>query len=133
MQKVYNTHNTKLGNLKKIMLINKNNNLVYLSNKLTFNGTIESKHNIYLAGEINGKIHSDKNIYVLKDAKVYSDIIADNIQIFGLVEGNIQAKKKIIINDEAHVFGNIKCQSLKLSEGAIYSGELEVVKNQSAA
>jgi len=115
------------------MLTNKNTNLIYLSHNLKFQGTIETNHNIYLAGEIKGQITTKKNIYILKGAKVYSDISAENIQVFGLVEGNIQAKKKIIINDEAHVFGNIKCQSLKLSEGAIYSGDLVVLKNQTHA
>lgn len=112
------------------MLKPKNKNLIYLSDKLSFTGTIHSKHNVYIMGEIAGEVNAEKNIYILKGARVRSNLTADNIQVCGLVEGNISARHKIIMSEEAKVFGNIACKSLKLFEGAVYSGSIDIAHKE---
>ncbi len=109
-------------------MINENNkHLLFLCKDTKLEGKIESEHNLYLAGHVKGDITSHKDIYVLKGAKLFSNIQAENIQIFGLIEGNVSVKGTVVMNDDARVFGNIKCQSLRLEEGAIYSGNLEIL------
>lgn len=101
-------------------------NVVYLAKGTIFNGRIETPHNVLLYGEATGEITTTKNLYVLPGAKIKTNLSALNIQIFGLVEGSVEAQERVIINEDARVFGDIKCESLKLLEGAIYSGSLEV-------
>ena len=112
------------------MLKRNNKNLVYLSSNLSLTGTVDSKYNVYIKGEVAGEINSEKNIYILKGARVRSNLNADNIQVSGLVEGDIKARCKIILSDEAKVFGNIACKSLKLLEGAVYSGAIDITNNK---
>ncbi len=108
-------------------MINKNEKkLVYIRKSDSFDGTINSPDNIYLEGIISGEVTTTKNIYILKGSILNTDLVAENIQVFGAVKGNLTAKKKIIINEAARVYGDIKCHSLKLLEGAIYSGKIEV-------
>jgi len=112
--------------MKSLFNIN-DHKLLFLSPKTKLIGSVKSSHSIYIAGEIKGAVNSEKDIYILKGAKLRSNVACENIQIFGLVEGNVTAKGTVIMNEEARVFGNIKCQSLKLLEGAIYSGSLEIL------
>lgn len=108
------------------MLTKNNKKLIYLKKDASFEGTMESPDNIYLEGTISGEIKTAKNVYVLKGAILNTNLIAENIQVFGSIKGNLTAKKRIIINENARVYGNIKCESLRLLEGAIYSGKMEV-------
>ncbi len=110
------------------MLTKKNNKIVYLKKDASFEGTMESPDNIYLEGTISGEIKTEKNVYVLKGAILNTDLFAENIQVFGSIKGNLTAKKRIIINDAAKVYGNIRCESLRLLEGATYSGKMEVTE-----
>lgn len=110
------------------MLTKKNNKLIYLKQDVSFEGIIESPDNIYLEGNVSGEIKTSKNVYILKNANLNTDLTADNIQVFGSIHGNLTAKKRIIINEAARVYGNIRCKSLKLLEGAVYSGKMEVAE-----
>ncbi|MDD4526771.1 MAG: polymer-forming cytoskeletal protein [Candidatus Margulisbacteria bacterium] len=108
------------------MLTKKNKKLVYIKKDASFDGIIESSDNIYLEGNISGEIKTEKDVYVLKGAILNSNLTAENIQVFGAIKGNLTAKKRIIINEAARVYGNINCESLRLLEGACYSGKMEV-------
>jgi cytoskeletal protein CcmA (bactofilin family) len=105
-----------------------NKNILLIDKSVNFEGSINSNNHIFLLGKVKGTITSAKNIYVLKSAKVESSLVASNIQIFGVVEGDVSASNKVLISEEGRVFGNVKCQSLKLLEGALYSGELSIDK-----
>jgi cytoskeletal protein CcmA (bactofilin family) len=108
------------------MLTKKNKKLVYINKDTSFEGTVETSDNIYLQGTISGDITTTKDVYVLKEATLKSNLIAENIQVLGTIQGNLTAKKKIIINETARVYGTIDCESLKLFNGAIFSGKMEV-------
>ncbi len=110
----------------------KDSKLVYLGKDVSFTGTIESPHNLYLAGEVNGEVRSKQNSYILSGAHLRATITSENIQIVGLVEGDVSVQNQIMISPNARVFGNLTCQSLQLDEGAIFCGNLSISREYSS-
>jgi len=105
------------------------NYIVHFAPGTTFKGKITSKSNIYLSGKIYGEIQTPADIYLLKDSELEANIKAKNTQIMGMIKGSLEIDKTIIVNSEGKIFGQISCDSLKLMEGAVYSGQL-LVENE---
>lgn len=115
------------------MVVNpKDSKLVYLGKDVSFKGTIESPHNLFLAGAVNGEVQTRQNCYVLSGAQMQASITSENIQIAGLVEGTISVKNEVVMSPSARVFGDLTCQSLQSDEGAIFCGNLSISREPSS-
>ena len=99
-----------------------------MASTVTLTGLIQSPDAIYIAGNVNGEIRSDRAIHILKGAAIVANLYAPDIQIFGIVEGHVTATHELVMNPTARVYGDVSCKSLVLEEGALYSGVLRIRK-----
>ncbi len=93
----------------------------FIKGEFTLKGTLR------IDGEFNGKINSYSKVYIGKNGKAESLIIAKNIVVGGLVKGDIFAEENIIVLKTAEIIGNIYCCSIKMEDGVIFAGECRVL------
>lgn len=93
-------------------------------------GEFTLKGTLRIDGEFNGKINSYSKVYIGKNGKVESLIIAKNIVIGGLIKGEIFAEEKITILKTAEIIGNIYSCSVKMEDGVIFDGECRILNKE---
>ncbi len=82
---------------------------------------------LYVDGEFEGVIHSEKDISVGKNGHIKGDVIAQKIVIQGYLEGTISAQK-VEIRAEGKVNGTIESSELIIEAKGIFEGN-SVVKD----
>ncbi len=83
--------------------------------------------NLYVDGDFEGKIHSDKQINIGKQGHIKGDIITQRLVVQGLIEGTINAQR-IEIKAGGKVSGNIESAELIIEAKGIFEG-MSVVKS----
>ncbi|MFW5787499.1 MAG: bactofilin family protein [Bacillota bacterium] len=85
-------------------------------------GDINTKGSLRVEGFVEGNIKAEGDLFVGEDGKVNSEVNARNVIIAGRVEGDVTAHKKLEILPSGKLIGDIKTSTLKIEEGAIFSG-----------
>ncbi|MFP4456654.1 MAG: polymer-forming cytoskeletal protein [Clostridia bacterium] len=81
-------------------------------------------------GKVSGKIESDDSSVIIGDqGDVNASIIANKLVIAGKVHGNITVKNIIDLKSSGSIDGLIKSKRIKVAEGAILDGEIEIGSN----
>lgn len=97
----------------------------------SFNGTLKFSKSLKINGRYEGKIESDGFLYVEKGAEVNADIKIGTIIIGGTVRGNIIASEQLEMLEGSCVIGNIRAGKLKMAEGVVFEGKVEMLKDPS--
>lgn len=90
-------------------------------------GEIELTCNLYIDGELEGAIHSSKQVNVGKNGHVNGEIQTDHLIVQGLVEGVVDAQR-VEIRAAGHVIGEITSVELVIESKGIFEGN-SVVKS----
>lgn len=81
-------------------------------------------------GEVNGKIESDDSSVIIgEQGDVNASIVANQLIIAGKVHGDISVNDIIDLKDSGSIDGLIKSKRIKVAEGAILDGEIEIGNN----
>ncbi len=92
------------------------------SNKITkdtvVHGSIQTKNNIIIHGEVLGYVASDNQIKISKKGSVQNSISGNNCLILGSVKGDVEAKAEIVIGPSAKIGGNLLCKKIRIEQGA---------------
>lgn len=95
---------------------------------MTVRGDIHSQEDLYVDGEIEGKIELEQHVLTVGPAgKVDASIRAGEVVISGTVTGNIEAVHKIIIHKDAKLTGDIKTAGISIEDGAYFKGSIDIV------
>jgi cytoskeletal protein CcmA (bactofilin family) len=97
---------------------------------LLIKGNIFSDEEIFIQGKIEGKLHSQHRVVVEKSGVVNADIEAREIIIKGTVNGNVTGSFKVEIVPEGVLNGNILSQRVKLADGAIFKGNIDMTMKE---
>jgi len=89
------------------------------------------KCNLYIDGDFEGIIHSDKQVIIGKKGHSKGDIYANRLVIQGYSEGTISASK-VEIKAAGRVKGTIKSSELVIESKGIFEGH-SIVKGVSPA
>ena len=92
-----------------------------LSDDMSFEGNIFLSRPLMIMGQVKGKIESDSNVFIEKDAEVRADIIAKELSVKGTMDGSAQASI-IELGSSAVVSGEVKAQSLAMESGCSFDG-----------
>jgi len=88
--------------------------------------------NLRINGNFKGTLNAKGNLIIGENAKVYADIIGENIIIAGNVVGKIKATRTLKLTSTAEVEADIETVSLNIEEGAILNGKINMLhKNMS--
>lgn len=105
-----------------------------IGSAIRIKGEIHSKEDLYLDGEIEGKLElAERHLTVGPKGKVNSDIRAGEVTIFGSVKGNVHASQKLAIRKDGQMVGNITTSGITIDDEAYFKGNIDIVRKDDKA
>lgn len=92
----------------------------------TFEGDCDSDGTLRVEGRLEGTIRAARAVVVGEEGSVVGDVHTRDAVIAGQVEGTVVAENRVEVRETARVEGDIRCRRLKLEEGGIVDGRLEM-------
>ncbi|MGD8783608.1 MAG: polymer-forming cytoskeletal protein [Thioalkalispiraceae bacterium] len=90
-------------------------------------GDVSGDENLIIQGEVDGTIVvQGHNVTISKTGKVKANIEAKQIIVEGKLEGDLSGDEKVIIRETGNVYGNIVAPRVKLEDGAMFKGSIEM-------
>ena len=89
-------------------------------------GNLNSQQSIRIEGYIEGEINTQGDVFIGPSSKIKGNIFAKRVNISGEVIGNIEVVKSLEINKTGKVYGNISGDQLKIEEGGIFKGKVNM-------
>lgn len=83
--------------------------------------------NLYVDGELEGKINSTKEVNIGKNGHINGDVTTQRLVVQGFVEGNLHAER-VEIKANGHVKGTVESSELLIEAKGIFEGN-SIVKN----
>ena len=115
-------------------IANKNNptdaNTTIITAGAKIKGEMNLSCNLYIDGELEGSIHSSKEVNVGKNGKVKGDITTNRLIVQGYVEGSIETDR-VEIKAAGHVNGEITSTELIIESKGVFEGN-SIVRNSSS-
>ncbi len=103
-----------------------------LSEDMSFEGSIALSRPAMIRGKVSGKIASDSNIFIEKEADVKAEVKADELSVKGNLSGTVQAS--VIEMGSSAVFnGDVTAQSLAMESGCVFNGNSHIGASPKAA
>ena len=96
-------------------------------------GEITTPGSLHVAGEVQGTIKAEKDVFVAHKGKVIGDVEGSRVVVSGTIEGNITARTGLEILKTGKVFGEINCHRLMIEEGSSYQGRVNVAQETQTA
>ena len=98
-----------------------------LTQGITVKGELRGDMDLYIDGEVEGKIHMGKSaVTVGPNGHVSADIEAREIFVQGAVQGNLLGSDRVVLGRSSHVDGDVTAQRVVIEEGASFRGRIEV-------
>jgi cytoskeletal protein CcmA (bactofilin family) len=94
-------------------------------------GNLTISESIEVDCEVKGSMTIDGQIIIQKDGFVAADVKTKDAEIIGKYEGSMEASGKVVIKESGIVNGSIKTDSLIISEGGIFSGDVKRMSSDS--
>jgi len=98
----------------------------FIGNNLFIKGELSSDEEVLIEGKIEGKLNVRHKVIIGKNGTVNADINAREVIIMGTVNGNVKCSYKIEIVAEGILNGNIIAQRVKLADGAVFKGNIDM-------
>jgi cytoskeletal protein CcmA (bactofilin family) len=93
---------------------------------LYFKGELTAEEDILIQGRVEGSITHTQRLTVGPQGTVKANIKAQLIIVEGTVEGDLQAEKSVFVKESAKVCGNIFAPTVSITEGANFSGSIDM-------
>ncbi|MBI4302206.1 MAG: polymer-forming cytoskeletal protein [Chloroflexi bacterium] len=94
-----------------------------ISKTCNFEGILKSDGEIKVYGSVQGEIETASSLFVGKGARVLANVAAQNVGVAGMLKGSVSAVGRVEILSGASVYGDIVASSLRIEEGAVFSGQ----------
>ena len=97
--------------------------------KISIRGTIISRGDVYLNGEVEGKVEAvNSTVTVGPNAKVVANLDAKKVVIVGNVDGNIKATEIVELQKTAALTGDLTTARIAIEDGAYFKGNVNIVR-----
>ncbi len=98
-----------------------------LTSSLLIKGEITGREDLYIDGEVQGKIRIlEAKVTIGPHGRVSADIEAKEIMVRGNVKGSLHAQERVEIGPTGEVHGDVISRRLMIEDGAVVHGLLEV-------
>lgn len=84
-------------------------------------GEVNAAGDIHINGTVNGKINSEKTVFVQKNGHVDGEIYAQRTEITGTLKG-MCCSREVAVNANGFMDGTIECESLSINQQARFYG-----------
>lgn len=96
---------------------------------VTITGEISSTEELFVDGELRGKLECNDRLTIGPNGKVQAGIKAREIVVLGVVNGNMEVEQKLTIRKGGSVVGDVKTAGLVvIEEGAYIKGGIDMAK-----
>lgn len=100
-----------------------------LTRGIAVKGEITGNENLYVDGEVQGKIQlSVAAITIGPNGRVSADIEAREIEIHGQVQGTLRVGERVHICRTGVVTGDIVTERIAIDEGAVFQGRVDMAR-----
>jgi cytoskeletal protein CcmA (bactofilin family) len=97
--------------------------------KISIRGTIISRGDVYLNGEVEGKVEAvNSTVTVGPNAKVVANLEAKKVVIVGHVDGNIKATEVVELQKTGQITGDLTTARISIEDGAYFKGNINIVR-----
>lgn len=131
---MFNNNNRKKSSAKVNTNSTGNNlpSINMISEGTKLKGTLNTKNDIRIAGELEGEAKAQGKLIVSSTGKVDGDIEAVDADIAGHLKGEIHVSNKLVLRQSAVVDGDIYTKSLLVEEGAQVNGACRMNESSSS-
>jgi cytoskeletal protein CcmA (bactofilin family) len=97
--------------------------------KISIRGTIISRGDVYLNGEVEGKVEAiNSTVTVGPNAKVIANLDAKKVVVVGTVDGNIKATEVIELQKTGTITGDLTTARIAVEDGAYLKGSVNIIR-----
>jgi cytoskeletal protein CcmA (bactofilin family) len=93
-------------------------------------GDVSSNEELFVDGELEGKLDLKNRLTIGPDSKVKANIKAKEVIVFGSVRGNVEAEDRIALRAGATIVGDIKTAGIIIEDGAYFKGGIDISKTE---
>jgi cytoskeletal protein CcmA (bactofilin family) len=92
-------------------------------------GEVTSDEELYLDGDLEGKLDLRNRLTIGPNSKVNANIKAQEIIVFGTVKGNVESESRVSLRTGASIVGDIKTAGIVIEDGAYFKGGIDISRN----
>lgn len=101
-----------------------------IGSSMAIKGEIHSKEELYVDGEVEGKLELQHRLTVGPSGKIRATVKAKEVVVLGSINGNVQASDKIVIKRSGSLVGDIRTAGIVIDDGAYFKGSIDIVKGE---
>jgi len=105
------------------------NSMAAIGASMVIKGDIFSREELYVDGDVEGKVELQHRLTIGPRGKVRANIKAREVIVLGDVHGNVEVSDKITIQRNGSVIGDIKTAGIIIDDGAYFKGSIDIVKS----
>ena len=91
-------------------------------------GEVTSDEELYLDGDLDGKLNLRNRLTIGPNSKVNANIKAQEIIVFGTIRGNVESESRVSLRTGASIVGDIKTAGIVIEDGAYFKGGIDISK-----
>jgi len=100
-----------------------------LGKSLRVKGEIAGSEDLYIDGEVEGKITlQGNNLTIGPNGNVRAEVTAHSITVLGRLEGNVRAAERVEIRKTGSLEGDLVTARIAIEEDAVFRGSIDIVK-----
>jgi cytoskeletal protein CcmA (bactofilin family) len=92
-------------------------------------GEVTSDEELYLDGDLDGKLNLNNRLTIGPNSKVNANIKAQEIIVFGTIKGNVESESRVSLRTGASIVGDIKTAGIVIEDGAYFKGGIDISRN----
>lgn len=92
-------------------------------------GEVTSDEELYLDGDLDGKLNLRNRLTIGPNSKVNANIKATEIVVFGTIKGNVESDSRVSLRTGASIVGDIKTAGIVIEDGAYFKGGIDISRN----
>jgi cytoskeletal protein CcmA (bactofilin family) len=89
-------------------------------------GEVSSDDELYLDGELDGKLELRNRVTIGPNSKVNANIKAQEVVVFGTIKGNVESESRVSLRTGASIVGDIKTAGIVIEDGAYFKGGIDI-------
>jgi len=96
-------------------------------------GEISSDEELFVDGELEGKVDLRNRLTVGPGSNVRANIKAKEVVVYGTVKGNVESETRVSLRAGASIVGDIKTAGIVIDDGAYFKGGIDITRGEAAS
>jgi cytoskeletal protein CcmA (bactofilin family) len=97
-----------------------------LGSSIRIIGDVSSDDELYLDGDLEGKLELSGRLTIGPNSKVKANIKAQEVIVFGNIKGNVESESRVSLRTGATIVGDIKTAGIVIEDGAYFKGGIDI-------